>query len=375
MQRKLFVIICFQEYATANHKDLWNIMADTSDDLFVILNIPADYVVSNIKKSLRYRISDARKGLVKLKENLFLGRPMFFLRHELAPNFLYKFYKKSIWKWLRKNVEGVDEMEVDFIYYDPIWASILRGSRNNIKMGYYLVDEVKKYAHNDKDNAKKVKLDDIASSTADAIFTASQDLAESRLKVNKNVYFTGNGADLSIAIRYKDVEPLDNSVAFIGNFRNWIDKELMETIISKRPDVDFYFVGTVENDMNNFFTYLLDKYDNTFFFGKTSKERVGYVYKRFRMMFIPYYQNHFIWASRPLKIIESVMAGTPAVTVPVSGYNEHSFLKFARNFQEFSDAIDYFLKNGIDKQSDEYQSFCSKYSWQNIAKTIIEKLK
>lgn len=78
MQRKLFVIICFQEYATANHKDLWNIMADTSDDLFVILNIPADYVVSNIKKSLRYRISDARKGLVKLKENLFLGRPMFF---------------------------------------------------------------------------------------------------------------------------------------------------------------------------------------------------------------------------------------------------------------------------------------------------------
>lgn len=50
MQRKLFVIICFQEYATANHKDLWNIMADTSDDLFVILNIPADYVVSNIKK-------------------------------------------------------------------------------------------------------------------------------------------------------------------------------------------------------------------------------------------------------------------------------------------------------------------------------------
>lgn len=371
---KTFVILAYQEYSKANHHDLWNIMSGMTDDLFIVMNVPADYVVSNIKSNLRYRISDARKGPKQIKKNLYLCRVLFPIRHEVSPKIFYPYFKHIFWKYLDRYFPQIKNMEVDFLVYDPIWFEILLNSRTNIKFGYYLPDELRRRASDDKINIRKSKQDDIASANANAIYTASQDIADSRLKVNKHIYFTGNGANLHIADKYKTVSPIERSVAYIGNLRDWTDTKLMEEIISKRQNLDFYFVGTVEPNMRDFFFHLLNSYHNTYYFGKVNKDEMGFVYRRFKMLFIPYKQNQFIKASRPLKIVESVMSGTPAVTVPVTGYQESSFIRFARNVEEFSDAFDFLLSHDIDANSEEYKQFCEEYSWQNIGKTIIESL-
>jgi hypothetical protein len=371
---KAFVILVYQEYERANHHDLWNIMADITDDLFIVLNIPADYVVSRLKKKLCYRIADAKKKPKQIKHNLYLGRFLFPIRHEIAPKIIYPYFRRLLWKYLNHNFPQLADMEVDFLVYDPIWFQILLHSRKNIKFGYYLPDELRRRASDDKPNKKKMAQDDIASRYADAIYVASKALQESRQKVNKHVYFTGNGADLNIAQKYLDVKSLTNTVAYIGNLRDWTDCKLMEGIISKRSDIDFYFVGTVEENMRPFFEHLLNTYHNTFYFGKIGKDEIGFAYRRFKILFIPYRQNKFIQASRPLKIVECVMCGTPAVTVPVSGYKECDFIRFAQDVEEFSSAFDELMKSGINTESVEYKEFCNQYSWQNIGRIIIESL-
>lgn len=68
------------------------------------------------------------------------------------------------------------------------------------------------------------------------------------------------------------------------------------------------------------------------------------------------------------------MCGTPAVTVPVSGYKECDFIRFAQDVEEFSSAFDELMKSGINTESVEYKEFCNQYSWQNIGRIIIESL-
>lgn len=46
-----YIIIASQDYSSANHKELWKELARTSENDVIIVDIPADYVVSVLKKS------------------------------------------------------------------------------------------------------------------------------------------------------------------------------------------------------------------------------------------------------------------------------------------------------------------------------------
>ena len=85
---------------------------------------------------------------------------------------------------------------------------------------------------------------------------------------------------------------------------------------------------------------------------------------------IPYRHNDFIQATRPIKIVESIMAGVPVVTVPVNGYEKCSFIRFADTIDDFSEEIDYLLEHPINKDSIEYKNFVASNTWESIARRI-----
>lgn len=369
--KEKYIIISSQEYQYANHKDLWGELANRSNEDVIVIDIPADLIVSVLKRK-KYRLDEARLGVRKIDKNLFVIRPMIYIRPEFLSDRLLPFQAKRIWKSLKKYFPDIYSCRCNILVYDARWVRILKNSHPNIKIGYYLYDEVRNNGFDNSINKERYRHDEFACKNSDVVFTMTKCLAISRSQYNSNIVVLGNGAkqDCIGLLKYPRIP---NSVAFVGNFRDWIDKDLLETLIKNSQDKLFCFVGSIEENMKSFFYYLLNTYPNMTYFGRVTKENINMMYKVFGCVIIPYLNNSFIKATRPIKIVESVLAGIPVVTIPMDGYEENKFIRFASTYDEFSREIDFVLSNPIDLASGEYKAFCEENTWTNKANIIIKE--
>lgn len=368
-KNKVLLIIASQDFVSANHKPLWKLFSQMDGYDVVVANIPADQVVSRLKGK-SYRIAEAQKGPEIINEHLVVFRPLLTVRAEIAPSFTYSLIAKQMWNSIKKFRPTIMKEHVDLLVYNALWVPILKGTHPDLKIGYYLFDEVRNNGADNTIDKKRYYFDEIACKQCNVIFTMTKMLADSRAEYNSNIKVVGNGALLPDTFEKPDVS-FPKSIAFIGNLRDWFDEELFEKLVAKRQDITFVFVGSVEDNMKQFLKGLLDKYLNVVYFGKVKKENMPTVYRMFSGVIIPYRKNPFIQATRPIKIVESVMSGTPVVTIPVDGYQEGQFIRFANTVEEFSERIDWIINNPISYDSEDYQKFATANSWVNIAQIII----
>lgn len=368
----VYIIIASQEYDRANHQFLWKEIAKQSQAEVFVINIPADYLVSLIKRK-SFRIKESKAGSVKVNDNLRVLRPLFWVRPDILPEFFYGRVCKAFWKQIKAEVSDLQSKKIRVICYDPMWVRILSNSKPNMKIAYYLYDELRYNGHDNSIDKKAYRLDDFACRHSDVILAMSNAIADARKDYNANIIVIGNGAVLPNE-GSEHIRVFKDSIAFVGNFRNWIDEELLEGLITKRQDVLFVIAGPIEDGMKKFFEQLLNEYENVVYYGRVAKSKMPDLYKRFNGIIIPYKSNGFIKATRPIKIVESVLAGTPVVTVPVDGYKETSFIRFASTLDDFSEQIDYILTHPIDYKSEEYINFTNDNTWSSKAGVIIEAL-
>lgn len=192
---------------------------------------------------------------------------------------------------------------------------------------------------------------------SDYILAMSDKLLECRSEHKNKIYIIGNGASQKLFSQSTcNPHRIPKSFGVIGNIRDWIDKDLLLSLIQKRHDILFVFAGNVEVNMQLFMQQVLLE-ENTIYLGKFTKEKVPYIYKLLGGVLVPYLANDFIRATRPIKIVESIFAGVPVITVPMTGYKQSSFIRFAEDVEEFSRAIDMLLEKPIDIKSEKYLSF------------------
>lgn len=374
------LIVIDQEYTVANHKFFWNEFATIDGDITIIVNISADYVVSLIRHKT-YRIKEAKDGATMIGQNMYLLRPLFLVRHEALPlsvlfsKFVQKYYQKTIWKYVSSIVPDIFERNVFLLSYSSSWLDILSGSHPHMRSAYYLYDE---FRHNPDGSIhlKRSDLDIKACREAGIILAMSDKLVENRMEFADKIKVFGNGASVALFRDIKPAQHFPNSVGIIGNIRNWIDKEMLLSIILDNPDLTFVFAGPIEDDMQSYIDGLLTL-DNVEYLGPFKKEEVPSVYTMVDCVIVPYLQNGFIQSTRPIKIVESIFARTPVVTIPVSGYTESDFLRFACDPATFGAQIRYAIAHPICKECIDYKNFVSENSWEGKAlalKTIKSSL-
>lgn len=369
--RTKILVIASQDYKNANHKGLWEKLAEKTQEDVIVVNIPADRLVSTLMHH-KDRIEDSKQKPHKINNHLTVVRPLLTVRPEVLPDQLFPVVAKEFWRYLDKAFPDLKECRLRIIVYNAYWVKILKKTRNNIFFAYYLFDEVRYNGKDNSINKKRYVHDEYACKNSDIVFAMSEVLAKSRSEYNDNIVVIGNGA-LKPKIIFDSVRKFTHSFAFVGNFRNWIDEDLLRSLISKRKDILFVFAGTIENDMREFLRELLDSNMNTVWFGRVQKNNMGSLYRMFDGLIIPYKNNDFIRATRPIKIVESVLAGTPVVTIPMNGYKENSFIRFADSVEAFSRQINYLLDNPIDQDSDEYKEFVKTNTWDYKAEIIIKE--
>lgn len=369
----VYVVIASQDYKKANHKMLWGQIAEQSQRKVIVVDIPADRIISTIR-GRKDRIIEAKRGPQCIDDNLIVVRPLLFARPEILPDCMFPSVAKAIWECLNKCVPDLDNYRVNFLIYDARWVKILSRTRDNMRVAYYLFDEVR---YNGKDGSvdrKRYKFDEYACKYSNVVLTMTQVLADSRKEYNSNIMVLGNGAEVPKE-NETPVRKIENSAAFIGNFRDWIDEELLEEVIKTLPDMLFVFAGPVEDNMKPFMRHLLDDYENTMYYGCSVKEKMGSLYRMFGCVIIPYKNNEFVRATRPIKIVESVLAGTPVVTVPIDGYQETDFIRFASNATMFCQRIREVNIHPLNPSEKSYSDFVDENVWSKKAQLIIKEIK
>lgn len=368
-KEKVYIILASQDFQTANHRNLWIELAKQTECQVYVANIMADYVTSLLKRKFG-RLKEAMASAIRINEHLTIFRPLVIVRPEILPDSMFYIVQKGFWKSLKRVDPNIMNKQINLIVYNAYWVKILKGSHPDMKIAYYLFDEVRYNGKDNSINKTRYRHDEYACKYSDVIYTMTKVLAVSRAEYNRNIHIMGNG---SIKPSEIDVPQcfFPQSVAFIGNFRDWIDEVMLENIIKSRPKIFFVFAGHIEDNMRNYLANLLNRYNNTVYFGMVSKEKMTQLYRMFNVVIIPYKQNPFVQATRPIKIVESVLAGTPVVTIPMDGYSPCDFIKFASNEEEFTKQIDYLLEHKIENNSIEYKQFCLNNTWQAIAKRIV----
>lgn len=364
--KNLYVIAASQDYEQANHKMLWKRLSQIHNTDVVVANIPADYAVTIFKRKFD-RIKEARNGPVTISESLKVVRPFLVVRPEIESTILKKKQAKQFWKSINTAYSLEEYDEVRLIFYNAFWAKILYNTIPNLKMAYYLFDEVRNNGNDNSVNIKRYEEDIEGCQRASFIFAMSKDIAQARTEFKEKIFLLGNGAEVLVN---NEVKRIEKSVAFIGNFRNWIDFDLLRGIIANNKEYSFFFIGPIEENMKDQFIFLQRNYNNVFYGGCKAKENIGEMYSMFESVIIPYKQTSFIHATRPIKIVESVMSGTPVVTVPVSGYEQNEFIHFATDVEQFSLAIKECSKNRINKRDIAYKKFVRDNSWVSKATEI-----
>jgi glycosyltransferase involved in cell wall biosynthesis len=151
-------------------------------------------------------------------------------------------------------------------------------------------------------------------------------------------------------------------VGYYGAIAEWFDNDIIEYVASKRPDVNFVFIGhTFGSDISK-----LQKLTNVYFLGeKPYRDLPLYLY-HFDVCLIPFKMTSLIEATHPVKIYEYFAAGKPVVSTKIT-----ELLPFG-NLCYLSSDKDKFLTN-IDRALNENDpdivrrriEFASKNTWQH----------
>ena len=193
IKRNLIIVIAPQEYNQANHKSLWHSLSKKANTTVLIMDVPADRVVTYIKRKV-YRIKENKQGLRVLGNNIYIYRPIYFIRPEIIPN-LFNYLIRQALKKQVKRLFNYDEYNVSFIAYDPKWVRTLKGIIPNTKIFYYILDELNLFAHNNKKMTKNIINDKYACKLSSHIFVMTRSIKESRKEYEQKITVLGNGSD------------------------------------------------------------------------------------------------------------------------------------------------------------------------------------
>jgi 3-deoxy-D-arabino-heptulosonate 7-phosphate (DAHP) synthase len=98
----------------------------------------------------------------------------------------------------------------------------------------------------------------------------------------------------------------NKKIGYIGSLDFRVDYDLLETLIQKRSEYEFMFIGRVMDQRN---CERLSAYSNVQFLGSKQPEELPVLLSQIDVAIIPFVKNEFTRNIYPLKINEYLAAG------------------------------------------------------------------
>ena len=152
----------------------------------------------------------------------------------------------------------------------------------------------------------------------DAVITTSETLRRAKEPLQPNAYCVKNGVnfDLFNHAQHRTTQPSARPViGYLGTADDRVDLPLVEHCVKTMPDVDFVFVGSVNEPA---ITRQLTAYPNVRFEPSRPVYELPPLLARMNAAMIPFVCNPHTYTIYPLKINEYLAAGLPVVATPFS---------------------------------------------------------
>ena len=195
-----------------------------------------------------------------------------------------------------------------------LWLSLptavdLVGKLGESATVYYCGDDFSALAGVDHDTVSK--REDELHDKADLIITASARLqqrfpaSKSRL-LNHGVDYSLFANPCSPADDLPDGKPV---AGFYGSLSEWLDLDLLKSVIGRMPHWNFVFIGQANIDLGS-----IETFPNVFMLGPKPHQELPRYSQHWNVSLLPFRDNAQIRACNPLKLAEYLAAGSPVVS-------------------------------------------------------------
>lgn len=189
---------------------------------------------------------------------------------------------------------------------------------------------------------------------ADIVFTASENLYNTKKKIALNVHYIPTGINSNFIKSNPDPIPFDiielynkipsPRIGYLGNVRNWMDFSLLRFLALNKTDYSFVFIGSIDrhapiNKISNL--------KNVFFLNKIDYDQAIFHLKHMDVCIIPFIINKFSVNSCPYKLFDYLAANKPVVSTDLPEVRKfYPYALTARDKIDFAKKVEKFVEMG-----------------------------
>jgi glycosyltransferase involved in cell wall biosynthesis len=163
-------------------------------------------------------------------------------------------------------------------------------------------------------------------------------------------------------------------IGFLGTLFIFTDDELLEQIISQRPQYQYVFVGKVQKE---FPIDRIRKYPNVHILGEKKKEEVGAYLNAMDICINPFKRHEVNDSVSPLKVYEYLAFRKPVVSSLMYSLQQEEISKhisFCENAEAFLETMDAMVKKG-DFVNPIPEKELMENSWESQFEKMIKRMK
>jgi GT2 family glycosyltransferase/glycosyltransferase involved in cell wall biosynthesis len=207
------------------------------------------------------------------------------------------------------------------------------------------------------------------------ILASSRSLHEEARRENGNVMLLPNACDFehfeSVKIGTSNQRPV---IGYYGAIASWFDTDLVADLAERRPEWDFFLVGsTAQANISRFM-----KLPNMKLAGEQPYASLPHWIEWMDVMLIPFRITPLTQATNPVKIYEMFAAGKPVVSVRLPELEPMaSLVRFASSVDEFEREIAAALDEEADRGEPlaaERRAFARHETWEARVETLAPRL-
>jgi glycosyltransferase involved in cell wall biosynthesis len=294
--------------------------------------------------------------------------PINFLPKGFLYDILLRFNTKIVVSGIKKALEFL-RMNDPLIYVDAFNPSMGLYSVDEFKTKasiYYCYDEIAAAVWAGKHGAY---LEEQFIPKVDGVIVTSQGLLASKSKLHQETHLVRNGVNFNLFNEgYTPDIPSEKIIGYIGSIDTRLDYDLLDVVITSKPNWEFHFVGRVTYPEGE---KRLTKYPNVKLLGARAAEQLPAFLKTCAAGLIPFARNEFTKGIYPLKINEYLAAGLPVVMTQFSDLSEFkNIVLSSNNHEEFLQFLT--IEVETDEQDKRFKRtlVAQKNSWEYRAKTF-----
>ena len=210
---------------------------------------------------------------------------------------------------------------------------------------------------------------------ADLAFANCSNVVDSMRPLTRDIHLVPNAAE-PVTEDYerwpmpRELRQLPRPIiGYVGNLDTArLDARLLETVVKRRPDWQFVFIGSARRDQA---TLALSEHANVHFLGVRPYPKVLRYIRHFDVAMVPHLDNELTRNMNPLKLYVYLSLRIPIVATPIANTDAIAeFIQVGRTDTEFIDAIERCLADGFGSRAARIDDVLRANSWDERVRRI-----